>query len=277
MQKLLLGLFLVMTIGITPAFAQVLIDPITVKTDKAVYFDGDIITVNGEVKHINTGMPVTMKIVAPNGNLVQLAQLEVNTFKNYQTDFTTGGALMKASGEYKVIVSYGDKSKMAETTFEYFSDVIDVPKEILETLTQWKSRTLVIDENNVSYNISNGDVLSIEPNVESKSIMITVETTDDGSLIIELPRSLIGSTDESGVDTRFVVVDNNDNGLAYQEIDTSETTRTINIDYTKGTTNIEVIGTYAVPEFGVIAMAVLVIGIVSIVALMKVKKPIIAV
>jgi hypothetical protein len=269
MQKLLLGLFLVMTIGITPAFAQVLIDPITVKTDKAVYLDGDMITVNGEVRHINTGMPVTMKIIAPNGNLVQLAQLEVNTFKNYQTDFTTGGALMKASGEYKVIVSYGDKSKMAETTFAYYSDVLSIPADIMETFTQWKSGTIVIDENNVNYNISNGDVLAMEPNVESNSILIDVETTDNGSLILELPRSVIGSMDESGMDTRFVVIDNADNGLAYQEIDTSELSRTINIDYTNGTSQIEVIGTYAIPEFGMVVAMILLIGLVTAIVASK--------
>jgi hypothetical protein len=269
MQKLLLGLFLVMTIGITPAFAQILIDPITVKTDKAVYLDGDMITVNGEVRHINTGMPVTMKIIAPNGNLVQLAQLEVNTFKNYQTDFTTGGALMKASGEYKVIVSYGDKSKMAETTFAYYSDVSSIPADVMETFTQWKSGTIIIDENNVNYNISNGDVLTMEPNVESNSILIDVETTDNGSLILELPRSVIGSMDESGVDTRFVVIDNTDNGLAYQEIDTSELSRTINIDYNNGTSQIEVIGTYAIPEFGMVVAMILLIGLVTAIVASK--------
>jgi hypothetical protein len=269
MQKLLLGLFLVMTIGITPAFAQILIDPITVKTDKAVYLDGDMITVNGEVRHINTGMPVTMKIIAPNGNLVQLAQLEVNTFKNYQTDFTTGGALMKASGEYKVIVSYGDKSKMAETTFAYYSDVSSIPADVMETFTQWKSGTIIIDENNVNYNISNGDVLAMEPNVGSNSILIDVETTDNGSLILELPRSVIGSMDESGVDTRFVVIDNTDNGLAYQEIDTSELSRTINIDYNNGTSQIEVIGTYAIPEFGMVVAMILLIGLVTAIVASK--------
>jgi hypothetical protein len=269
MQKLLLGLFLVMTIGITPAFAQILIDPITVKTDKAVYLDGDMITVNGEVRHINTGMPVTMKIIAPNGNLVQLAQLEVNTFKNYQTDFTTGGALMKASGEYKVIVSYGDKSKMAETTFAYYSDVSSIPADVMETFIQWKSGTIIIDENNVNYNISNGDVLAMEPNVESNSILIDVETTDNGSLILELPRSVIGSMDESGVDTRFVVIDNTDNGLAYQEIDTSELSRTINIDYNNGTSQIEVIGTYAIPEFGMVVAMILLIGLVTAIVASK--------
>ena len=55
----------------------------------------------------------------------------------------------------------------------------------------------------------------------------------------------------------------------YSEITTFSEFRTIMIDFEKGDSDIQIIGTYVIPEFGTIVMIILTIGIMSSVLLTK--------
>jgi len=59
---------LVLSVGVSPTFA--LEEAIVVTTEQPSYQEGDKIVVLGEVKEILSGFPVTLQVIAANGNLV---------------------------------------------------------------------------------------------------------------------------------------------------------------------------------------------------------------
>jgi len=75
-----LSAILIVSIGMTPAFGQQVL-AVSVMTDKASYAEGETILVTGEVRELYSGMPVSIIIKAPNGNLVRIAQETVGADK----------------------------------------------------------------------------------------------------------------------------------------------------------------------------------------------------
>ena len=113
-----LSAIIIASIGIAPAFGQIA-DSIVVTTDKASYADGDTILVTGEVRELLSGYPVSLRVIAPNGNLVTVAQIDVGSDKKFSTELTAGGALMKSEGTYTIAVLYGSESTTSKTTFTF--------------------------------------------------------------------------------------------------------------------------------------------------------------
>ena len=135
---------------------------------------------------------------------------------------------------------------------------------------------------NIPYTIQGGTIQSMQAIPSQSSLMITISSTADGSLTVDLPRALIDAKQQpptsGGVnntmttqynqaelpDQPFIVQINGQNVKATQTA--TPTTRSLGIPFHKGDTTIYVIGTVAVPEFGPIAALVLAIAIVSIIA-----------
>ncbi len=104
---------LIASIGGGSAFAQngQMIQAVVVTTDKDSYGIGDIVKISGEVREHLSGYPVTLQVIAANGNIVTLAQLDVNADKTFSMEITSGGPLWKSTGEYTVKVLYGTESR----------------------------------------------------------------------------------------------------------------------------------------------------------------------
>ncbi|MEK0346879.1 MAG: copper-binding protein, partial [Nitrosopumilus sp.] len=81
-----LSAILIASIGMTPAFGQIQ-SSIVITTDKASYSAGEIILVTGEVQSLY-GIPVSIIVKAPNGNLVSIAQIDVGADKKFSTEIT---------------------------------------------------------------------------------------------------------------------------------------------------------------------------------------------
>ena len=94
-------------------------DSIFVEMNKKTYFSGETILVTGKVKDLLAEIPVSLLVIAPNGNLVTIAQINVNSDKKFNTKITTGGPLMKIGGMYTIRVQYGNQSRTAETGFNF--------------------------------------------------------------------------------------------------------------------------------------------------------------
>jgi len=246
---------LISSIAVTPAFAQMQ-DPIVISTDKPSYSDGETVIVSGQVRELLSGYAITLQVIAPNGNKVTFAQLDVGVDKMFSTELTAGGPLWRSSGEYTIMVLYGTDARTAETTFEFGGSTggpggpggptIDV----LGTL--------------VSYTITGGTLDAIEEDFDSKSLIISITATDDGNLTIILPRNVINAIFEGVDDEFFVLVD--DEEVDFDEIETTDTHRTLSIDFNAGSEQIEIIGTFVIPEFGAIAALILAVAIISIIA-----------
>ena len=251
---------LVAATGTVPAFAQQAPEniavPITVKTDKASYADGEPIIISGTTKDYISGVPITIKVTNPIGNIVAISQVELGTDKTFSTQIVAGGAPWKAAGTYTVIAQFGSKDRSATTTFDFSGSAGGAKPS-------GNSVNVKNTDFSVTYSITGGKVTGIEADVPSKSLVINMTTTSDGVLTITLPRALIDAKVGDQDDQFFVLIDGAEE--PFDETTTS-TDRTLTIHFTNGAETIEIIGTQIVPEFGAIAALVLAIAIISIIA-----------
>ena len=236
------------------AFAQIL-EPITVTTDKTSYADGDTIVISGEVRDLLSGTPVSLQVIAANGNIVGLQQLDVDADHKFNTELTAGGKLWKSQGTYTIKVLYGTQARTAEATFEFGGS----------GASPGAGTTVKVDRTDfvLSYKITGGSVLSVTPDDEAHSLVIAIKTTSDGQLTITLPRALIDAKTNGEDDDFFVLIDGEE--VEFDETTTS-TDRTLTINFPDGAEEIEIIGSFVVPEFGTIAALILAIAIISIIA-----------
>jgi predicted secreted protein with PEFG-CTERM motif len=263
-QYAAIALFAILVTGtvMTPALAQEFEDAITITTDKDSYADGETITVTGQVRERLSGYMVSLQVLSANGNLVTIKQLAVSDEDNtFGTDIVAGGPLWAEEGTYTIKVLYGTESRTAETIFEFGGFTGAPPSDEV---------TFPVTDTDfaVNYSIKGGSLLSIIPSIPDKSLLLEIETTRDGEITITLPRGLIdarsGADGTSGEDVDFFVL------VDGAEVDYEETTtaddRTLTIPFEDGATEIEIIGTFVIPEFGTMAAIILAVAIISIIA-----------
>jgi predicted secreted protein with PEFG-CTERM motif len=239
----------------TQIFGNPIAGAISVTTDKSSYVDGDKIAISGSTQDYISDTPVTVKIISPIGNLIKVDQLSLGNDRTFSTSITATGALWHEAGAYQVLVQYGSKDRTAQTTFQFAGSAGGGGNSIKVDGTSLS----------VKYSITNGQVLGIKADIQSKSLIVSIKTTGDGVLTITLPRALINST-AAGQDDKYVVMVDGQEESGFQEISTTPTDRTLSIPFADGTEEIEIIGTQIIPEFGPIAALVFAIAIISIVA-----------
>ena len=100
-----------------------------------------------------------------------------------------------------------------------------------------------------------------------KSLIIEIETYGDGELRITFPKDVI-DTDEEGF---FVLVDGVE--TAHDAVLNDENWSFV-IPFSNRTQEIEIIGTYVIPEFGTIAALILVVSIGTIIGISAKNKQI---
>ena len=104
-------------------FAHGAEDIVTVATDSSSYEEGEMISVSGSVSDYDESDPfknfdVTIKLVAPNGNIVSISQIPLNSDGSYSTFIPAQGPLWKFYGDYTISVSHGS-DRNASTTFTF--------------------------------------------------------------------------------------------------------------------------------------------------------------
>jgi len=256
---------LITSVGSTPVFGEN--ESIIVTTDKSSYLEGEMISISGEIKNIALGNQLSIVIQAPNGNIVALDQITVGSDKQFSTEIKLGGKLMKEEGTYTIKVTQ-DENNQVTTSFEFggvsssneleeLNIIIDSP--ITATVTVQDSTDLI------SYEITNGKIINIMTDMDAKSLLIDIEAWDDGSITLTIPRSVLDAKINDGDDDEFfVLVDGEE--VDFEEITTS-TDRTLTIEFSAGSEQIEIIGTFVIPEFGTIAAMILAVAIISIIAI----------
>jgi len=239
--------------------------PLTVSTDKANYDAGDSIIISGILQdNITPGYQVALMVVSPIGNIVSIAQLSPDSNNEFTETIRSGeGGLWKESGTYTVEARYNNMK--ADTTFDFDSGIIKSSPSVAAqaTIDDEENITVAVDGEifSVKYSIENGTVTAAYIDVETKSLIIVIDSLDDGVVTLTLPNSLITS-DEYGY---FILVDGEE-ADNYDESSTSSST-TLTIPFGAGTEQIEIIGSWVVPEFGAIAGLVLAVAIISIIVL----------
>jgi len=98
------------------------------------------------------------------------------------------------------------------------------------------------------------------------ALIVVLETGDDGAITLKLPRESIDAKKiDTQDDTFIILIDGIE--VPYREVSTNADSRTITIEFEEGDSDIEIIGTFVVPEFGNIVMIILFIGIFSTILL----------
>ena len=104
---------------------------------------------------------------------------------------------------------------------------------------------------------SGASITSITANADDDSVIIVIDAVDDGELNVILSDKVIKAFDDGSY---FVLVNN-------EEVEFTQTGNNLTIPYEAGNDTIEIVGSYAIPEFGTIAMIVLAVAIVSIIVI----------
>ena len=117
----LLLMFSILSFGMPNlANAQSIEFPLTISTDFPGYAENSEIIISGKVKESSLSeypTPVTLMILNSEGNIVKIAQLDLNSSNEFSTTLVAGGPLWKSGGDYIVKANYG--AQKAETTFNY--------------------------------------------------------------------------------------------------------------------------------------------------------------
>ncbi len=109
---------------------------ITIATDSSSYTTGGMINVSGSVSDYDESDPfknfdMTLKLVAPNGNIVTISQIPLNSDGSYSTYIPAQGPLWKYDGDYTISVSHGS-DKNASTTFTFILAPEVIEEEVIE-------------------------------------------------------------------------------------------------------------------------------------------------
>ncbi len=236
------------------AYAQTL----TIETDKDSYASGDEITISGQLTAPTINQPILIRVFDPDGNFVRSEILDAAADGSYSYTFTSGGPLMAKSGTYRVQATYAGTVNQ-ETTFEFQA-----------TEETWRTFNIRVGGQTfpVQYRITGGSVQNMVPDEATATLTVTISSTSDGNLQIRLPRNVIDSRDgadgRSGPDVDFAVFIDDEN-VTPEQTEATVDRRTLSIDFANGTETIEIVGTWAVPEFGAIAAIVLAVAIVGII------------
>jgi len=245
------------------------VDEVTLSTSSDIYYDGDHVVIFGNVNTFFENLPITIQIYHET-NLVSVDQVPVAKDGTFVSSFYATGSKWKDEGTYTIRGQY-TPTQIAETTFEFFSQVIDESHAVF-----------VVDIPNsgsfdVGYTIRGGEVKDVVMNQERYSLVVETIMTSNGNIILKLPRDSFDAQNDD-TDTTFIILISKQNNAAgdfiqveYEEIAVSPDYRTIRIPLEEGDRWVEVIGTYVIPEFGSMVAIILVVAVSSAIIVSKSK------
>jgi len=239
---------------------------ITIETDKNVYDHTDTITITGTVSPVDQNeVPVTIMLVNQYTSIVEINQLFVNSDGSWsgQIVLNPENRLQSEDGIYEIRAQYG--STKITTSIELTNAVETSEGVGTEVGTAVTGTTVTgpsgesfykLGPGQIEYDMTCNAIPAFFANADDDSIVIYLDPTDDGIITITLHEELIKPFE----DGTFVIIVNN------QEMqDFTQVGNTLTIPCTVGTEKIEIHGSWAIPEFGVIAAMILAVAIVSII------------
>ena len=126
----------------------------------------------------------------------------------------------------------------------------------------------------IQYMITSGSVENMTVYSENQTLGVTINSTDNGTLSVTLPRDVIDSKTVEGSDADFAAFIDNDEYADPGEIAPAADARTLLIGFPAGAESIDIIGTTTnattggnatIPEFSTIAVVVLAVAIIGII------------
>jgi len=223
--------------------------PISVSTDRTMYDHDSTIRVFGTVSGIRPGTDIAIVVTGPPpfNNIVKIDQVSVRNDGTFESMISTGGALWKYDGTYTIKVTYGTQEVYDRAYVELTGGIIGVGG------VQCASNELSASGQCVPFSITGATVSSAMFSSESKSLIINISSFDDGMITVNPSTDTIRGIFMVLVDGEEwddVIIEGNQ----------------VTVSFSAGAEEIEIIGTFAIPEFGAIAALILAVAIISIIA-----------
>ena len=245
---------------VSQTFAETVL---TLDTDKQIYDHASIIILTGHAEPVDLrGSEVTILCKSPSGaGVCGIYQLSVNSDGDFSLSINTSTFLMKKNGVYQFQAQY---SSLASATVSVkLVDAIETSETESEigiavsgTLGESTGEFYRLGAGQIEYDMTCDADPAFFANGDDDSIIIHLEPKTDGIITLTLHEELIKPFE----DGTFAVIINN------QEMqDFTQVGNTLTIPCTVGTEKIEIHGSWAIPEFGVIAAMILAVAIVSII------------
>jgi predicted secreted protein with PEFG-CTERM motif len=235
---------------------QMLLDaiPVSVWTDKTEYGHNDMIMVQGQVAN-NSGFPVTITVVSPLNSIVTIDQLTVAEDGSFETTLNTAGAMWKYDGTYIIKANYGSAEKNNSAKVELSGGVAFESDYSTPTPNkQCSVSEISADGQCIPFKISGGSVTGATLNINDNSIVIRIDAEEDGTLTVTPSKTV-----QDGI--FMILVD----GEEWDDVEI--VANKVTVMFPAGAEEIEIIGTFVIPEFGTIAAMILAVAIISIIAI----------
>jgi len=239
---------------------------VSVQTDDSTYDEGDTIVISGQIETIIGQTPVTLQLFR-DGNMIEIAQIVVSEDGNYSHILLAEGSMWQNQGEYVVKVTYGE-GNIAETTFLYTPN-----SKVLTTTDIFEVDAGSSGTFDLPYTIRGGTLSNILIDENIFGLVVQINASDEGKIVLDLPRKYIDAEKQNGKDDVFIILVEKQNGdvveTPYDEETSHSEIRTITINFEEGDSEIQIVGTYVIPEFGTIVMIILTIGIMASILLTR--------
>jgi len=241
---------------------------ITMETDKDVYDHSSMITVTGQVDPIAEGSEVTFIVQRLNPvGITHIDQISVNSDGSFSTTISTATPTMKYDGTYIINAKYVDAETTVSVELTNAMEASETGTPVTGTAVTGTDVTVTgpsgeslykLGAGQIEYDITCNATPGFFANADDDSIVIYLEPTDDGIITVTLHEEIIKPCEDG---TFVVIVDN-------QEMqDFTQVGNILTIPCVAGTEKIEIHGSWAIPEFGVIAAMILAVAIVSIIVI----------
>ncbi|MFY9300687.1 MAG: PEFG-CTERM sorting domain-containing protein [Candidatus Nitrosotenuis sp.] len=221
------------------------------------YAQGDAIVISGKFDAVFENTPLIIQVFK-DSNRVHIAQVDVSQDGSYTYTLIADGPYFKASGKYTIQASYGVSGSIYETSFDFQTRESSAETTEIFEVNAGDSGTF-----DVPYTIRGGTIKNIIVDPAILGLIVTIQSDSDGSLTLDLERRWVDAKKNDGADDTYIILID---GLEtpYQEsVDLDS--RLVTIPFQKGDSDIEIIGTYVIPEFGPVVLMVLVVAILSVI------------
>lgn len=264
LKKLFLIFMIVFFIYETQAFAQTdnvenssisvwLIDEWTTHYEwNPIKYQG-IVEDNG-----SSGNAVTVTISDENRKIVQIEQLTVESNGTFSGSIDPT-YLWTESGDYQLKVQYGSSSDSVTFYFHNGPPGIGPGNPFIKELCG-ESPAIRANSACYYYNLSGKNLFADKwsEDQENNSLLFSIRAVEDGILTVNYSDDVIQ-------DVFMILVD----GEEWNDYEIAEDK--IMVNFPAGIKEIEIIGSYVIPEFGTIAMMILIVSVMSIIVMTRTK------